>query len=213
MKYTTPLLFISFLCFSADSMSSSRDQFDYLALSINKPSYSDLDFSPGLDDTDLSPLKENVEKENLGFRLFYGYQFNRFMAVEGGIDYYGKSDFSLYTEATDSENVVTKTNVHTGSFSSIGTDVRLVGTYPLTNNLYVKASVGALAWYSDRNYVTKAESNFIANEESKSGVSVVTGLSLAYGIRKFAAISLDYEKTEISEIDTSNIGISITFRL
>lgn len=212
MKYITPLL-VSLLCFSTDSMSSSRDQFDYLALSINKPSYSDLDFSPGLDEDDLSPLKENVEKENVGFRLFYGYQFNRFMAVEGGIDYYGKSDFSLYTEATDGQNVVTKTNVHTGSFSSIGLDVRLVGTYPITNNLYLKASVGALAWDSDHEYVTKEQNNFIANEESESGVSVVTGLSLAYGIRKFAAISLDYEKTEIREIETSNLGISVTFRL
>lgn len=213
MKYTTPLLLISLLCFSADSMSSSRDQFDYFALSINKPSYSDLDFTPVLNEEDLSPLKESVEKENYGFRLFYGYQFNRYMAVEGGIDYYGKSDFSLYTEATSNQNVVTKTNIHTGSFSSIGTDVRLVGTYPITSNLYVKASVGALAWFSDRDYVTKEENDFIAYEESESGVSVVTGLSLAYGIRKFAAISLDYEKTEIREVDTSNIGISVTFRL
>lgn len=213
MKYKTPLLLVFLLCLSLDTKASSRDQFDYLAVSINKPTYNDLDFSPSLGAEDLAPLKEDVEKESYGFRLFYGYQFNRFLAVEGGLDYYGKSDFSLYTEQTDSENVVTKTNVHTGSFSSVGTDVRLVGTYPITNNFYVKASVGALAWYSDHEYISKENNSFIANEESESGVSVVTGLSLAYGIRKFAAVSLDYEKTEIRDIDTSNIGISFTFRL
>lgn len=213
MKLIVNLLFVVLVCFSTDSKSTSRDEFDYVAVSVSKPSYDNLDFTPNLTVSDLAPLKESTEKEKVGLRLFYGYQFNRFLAVEAGFDYYGKSTFSLYTETTDAKNVVTKTNQHKGSFSSLGTDVRLVGTLPVTNNLYLKTSAGALAWFSDREFITKESNNFIVNEESDSGVSLVTGVSLVYGIRKFAAVSLDYEKTEIAGFDTTNVGLSITFRL
>lgn len=215
MKYTISLLLASALCWShgVQAKSNTRDQFDYFAVSLNKPSYDQLDFTPNLEATDLEPLKEEVEKEKFGTRLFYGYQFNRFFAVEAGFNYFGKSSFKLYTETTSAQNVVTKKTQHKGSFSSLGADVRLIGTLPLTNNLYLKGSVGALAWSSDKEFITKGTDEFVINEESESGVSMVSGLSLAYGIRKSVAVSLDYEKTEIAGIDTSNIGLSVTFRL
>lgn len=213
MKYTSCLFVVFFVCFSAFSKASNRDQFDYLSISVNKPSYDDLNFTPNLDQAALSPYLQSMDSEKLGFRLFYGYQFNRFLAVETGFDYFGANDFSLYQEVAGANNTVTRKNLLSGSFKSLGADVRAVATYPVTNNFYLKANIGALAWRSEQDIVSKTGEEFSLTDNSESGVSLVTGIGMAYGYRKFVAISLDIERTEIADITATNIGLSFTFRI
>lgn len=213
MKQTVSLVLVALLGWPLSVEAKARNDFDYLAFGVNKPSYDDLDFTPKLNEASLAPLKEEIGKEGVGFRAFYGYQLNPYVAIEAGANYYGKNDFTLFTEKTDNKGVVTKTTQHKGSFSGLGGDVRLVGTYALTNNLYVKGSVGALAWFSDKEFVTKETNKFVINEESESGVSLVTGLGLAYGIKKFVAVSIDAEKTEVAGVSVTNLGLSVTFRM
>lgn len=213
MKYIKNAALVLVAYHSIGVASAAPNSFDYLAVTVNKPSYSELDFTPDLTAADLEPLKESKDSEKSGFRLFYGYQFNQYIAAEAGLNYAGKQEYSLFTESTNDQNAIVKTTQHTGSFSSIGADVRLVGTYPVTNNFYLKANVGALAWRSDRDFISKEANTFSVTEKTSNGVSLVTGIGMAYGFKKVAALSLDIEKTEIDDIDTTNIGLTITFRL
>jgi len=167
MKLVVRIVSFILMFYSLQSSANNRNQFDYFGFTASLPSY-DLDFTPSTTAEELSPLKEQVGSEKVGARLFYGYQFNRYLAAEAGVNYNGKNSFSLYSENTNEQDVVVKTTVHSGSFTSYGGDVRIVGTYPITNNFYLKASLGALAWSSELDTVTKENVTIFAVDTSDS---------------------------------------------
>ena len=212
MNYISKIVVASLTlpAFAVDS--KGRDEFDYLAFSVNTASYSDLDFTPNINFTDLPAISSKADSEKLGGRLFYGYQFNRFFAIEGGLNLFAAKNFKIQEQSQGDNNTTVTTDLFSGGLKAFGADLRAVAIYPVTKNLYLKANVGAVGWRSELDSVSLVDNELIATTNKESGVSAIGGFGIAYGIKKTVAISLDVETTEISDIRVTNVGLSFTFR-
>lgn len=207
-------VFVTLLIFVVTSADANyRDDFDYIAVSVNKASFDDFDFSPNVDFAAIGSFGETVDSSKLGGRIFYGYQFNPYLALETGFDYFSSKDFSVFEETAGENNTTVKKNIFSGGFVAYGGDLRVVGTYPVTNNFYLKTNLGALAWHSEIDTVSQEGTSLVATTKEENGVSLIAGFGLVYGIRKTLAVSLDVETTEISDVRLTNFGVSFTFRI
>lgn len=207
---TTVIGLLASLSFNATALSTN--QFSYVGLSMQDNRYNDLNFAPNIDTTQLSPLNYNDKTSETGWRGFVGHQFNRYIGVEVGLTTFGKASFSVTEEVTDENNKTTINNVYNGEFKTFAGDIRVVGTYPINDSFFLKAQIGALAWDNEFSYLVQDPNGLTVQKNSDTGVSLLTGLGIAYGFNDLVAISLDIERTEIAKITTDNIGMSLLVR-
>jgi hypothetical protein len=176
MKFITKMLLGVFGLISTQVMADNSNQFDYVGLSLQQSSYRDLDFSVTIKPNDLTPLSYHESLSGSGFRGFIGHQFNRYLSLEAGIASYGKADFKVKQEETGTDGKPTYKTVFNGDFKTTAGDLRVVGTYPLSDSLFLKAHLGALIW---NNELTTLEGTVAQPETPKvsdNGVSLLTGL-------------------------------------
>jgi len=206
----TAICVLSFV--SLNTAAKNANQFSYIGINFQKNSYDDLNLSPNIDTTQLTPLKYDEKTSESGYRGLVGYQFNRYIAVETGITSFGKASFSLEEDQTDTNGNITQKTIQGGEFSTLAADIRAIGTYPINNSLFIKAQVGILAWNNDMSILVEGVEGFSTQKESDSGVSLLTGLGVGYGFNDSMAITFDFERTEIAEITTKILGVSLLVR-
>jgi hypothetical protein len=194
------------------AQANDLNQFDYFGISIANHSYDAIDFSPQLDTDLLSPYVYKSTSSEIGGRGFIGHQFNQYLAIEAGITSFGNADFSVIEKSLDSEGKEKKTTLHKGSFSTLAGDLRIVATYPLSNNMFVKAQLGAVFWDNEFDTLSGDSELQIVKSVGDSGTSMLAGVGLGYGFNKKVAMSLDFETTKIATITTQTIGLSLIIR-
>ena len=178
---------------SINAVANDPNQFNYVGISFQNNDYDDLNFSPSVDTAALAPLIYKADSSESGFRGFVGHQFNRYVAIEAGVSSFGKAGFSVIKQTKDSKNNLKNETLHSGKFKTLAGDVRIIGTYPLGDNLFVKAHIGALVWNNEFNNLIQNTEKLLVEKKSDTGVSLVTGLGLGYGFNNKVAISLDFE--------------------
>lgn len=196
---------------SLNVIAKNANQFNYIGINFQNNSYENLNFTPGVDTTQLSPIKYDENSSEIGWRGFVGHQFNRYIAVEAGLTSFGKASFTIAEEQTDSNGKIAINTIQNGEFKTLACDIRAVGTYPISNSLFLRAQIGVLAWDNEFTYLVDTE-GLTAQKDSDKGVSLLTGVGIAYGFNDLVAISLDYEKTEIAKITTQSLGVSLLVR-
>lgn len=213
MELFSKIIIVSLSLISINAAASNKNEFDYFGISLQNNSYDSVDFNPGVDTAELIPLVYEKESSAIGFRGFFGHQFNRYIAVEAGVTSFGSASFSLIKKEEGADGKIKNKTVHSGDFETLAGDIRIVGTYPLSDSLFLKAHVGALAWDNEFSILAQNNEELLVQKTSDSGVSLLTGVGLGYGINNVVAISLDFEKTEIADISTQSLGVSIFIRL
>jgi hypothetical protein len=197
---------------SANAVATNINQFNYAGISFQKHSYDNINFSPAIDTTKLTPYTYDESSSESGYRGFVGHQFNRYIAVEAGITSFGSAEF-LVKETVPAANNKTKTTViHSGEFSTLAADIRVNGTYSLTDSLFLKASVGAQAWDNDKSFLVENTEGLAVDKVSDTGVSLLAGVGIGYGFNSSMAMSFDYEQTEIADITTKTLGLAFFLR-
>ena len=197
---------------SFNTIAKNANQFNYIGISSQDNSYENLNFSPEIDTAQLLPIKYNKNSSETGWRGFVGHQFNRYIAVEAGLTSFGKASFSITEEITDSNGKTTINTIQNGEFKTLAGDIRAVATYPINNSLFVKAQIGVLAWDNEFTFLVHDLEEYTVQKKSDKGVSLLTGVGIAYGFNDLVAISLDFEKTEIAKITTQSLGLSLLVR-
>lgn len=193
------------------AVAADRNQFTYTGLSYQHHSYDNLNFSPGIDVSELASQYNDSTSET-GWRGFIGYQFNRYMAIEAGVTSFGKASFSITEEVTDANGKSTFNTLHSGSFKTIAGDVRAIATYPINDNLFLKAQVGALLWDNEFTSLAGTLDDLSTVKQTDNGVSLLAGAGIGYGFNNVFAITFDFEQTEIAEITTQNLALSLLVR-
>jgi hypothetical protein len=206
------LLGVVGLC-SLQAQADSSHQFDYLGLNIQKSSYQDLQFSPQLNPVALAPLAYNESLSGIGFRGFIGHQFNNFFALEAGIGSYGKADFRVTQETIGSDGSPSYKTLLSGGFETATGDMRVVGTYPISDKVYLKANLGALIWSNESTILTGSAAVPETDKISDNGISAIAGFGIGYGFNNKVALTLDFEKTKIAGINTQNLGLALIVRI
>jgi hypothetical protein len=212
MKLFTKTIIGALSFISINAVASNANKFDYLGVSYQNNSYDNLDFSPGIDTNELAPLIYTTNSSATGFRVFVGHQFNRFVAVEAGVTSFGEANFLLIEKQTDSDGNIQNNTIQQGDFETLAGDIRIIGTFPLSDRLFIKTHIGALVWDNEITTLAQNTEELLLQKTGESGISLLTGIGLGYGFNKAVAISLDFEKTEIAQISSHSIGVSIFTR-
>ena len=149
------------------------------------------------------------DKTDVGYKLFGGYQFNRYIAVEAGYFDLGKFGFTA--------NTLPPGTLH-GALKAKGVNLDLVGTVPITESFSVFGRVGAnVAKVRDSFSGTGAVA--IGNPEpSKRDTNYKVGLGLQYAFTQALAIRLEAERYRINDavgnkgdIDLFSVGLIYRF--
>lgn len=164
--------------FSVNAMASNPNSFDYFGISFQQNSYDNLNFSPDTNTSKLVPLIYNTRSSAQGTQVFLGHQFNRHIAIKSGVTSLGEATFSVTQKETDDDGNTEETTVQRGSFKTLAGDLRIVGTYPLNDYIFLKAHVGAYIWDNEFTFLAQSNDVLTTDKTNESGISLLTGLGM-----------------------------------
>lgn len=207
------VLLITIATSSFSAFANSHNTFDYMGLSVQNDIYTDLNFAPSLESGDISPLALKANTTAKGARGFIGHHFNRFLALEAGVTSYGTANFSVTDPNAETSSKVKKKVLYKGEFKTLASDIRIIGTYSLTEKLFVKTHLGALVWNNELTNLAKNQDGLFLQNKTKTGASVLAGFGIGYGFSNKLAMGLDFETTNINDVTTRSIRLSLSTRL
>ena len=203
MKALRKTIVASLALISISISAKNYHQFDYLGLSFQQNTYANLTLAPQIELAELDRLEYKDNLSATGTKIFIGRQFNHFFAVEIGFTSFGRAIFS----ATEADSDIQ------GQFKTSAGDIRVVGTYPINQKLFLKGQLGYTSWYNETTFlVDEGAASYVTKEKKSKGGDLLTGLGIGYGFNKQVAVSFDIEKTEINKIKTDNLGLSLLLR-
>lgn len=197
---------------ACNTYATESKSFDYFGVRLENQSFNDVNFAPGFDTEGLAPLSYSAGQSGQGIRLLAGRQFNHYIALEGGISSFGEADFKVAEAVTGADGKVTHKGIHSGKFRTYGLDARVVATYPFENNWYLKGHLGALLWQNEFSYLSGTPAQTEVKQVKDSGVSMLAGFGVGYGFNENWTLSVDFEKTEVADIETKTLGVSVLFQ-
>jgi OOP family OmpA-OmpF porin len=138
----------------------------------------------------------SCDDKDTAWKVFGGYQFNRYFAVEGGYTNLG--------EATASAPGVTVTDEATAF------EVVAVGMYPVIDRLSVYGKVGLF-----RGEIERSSNNPAVDTGTNSQTDITFGVGLRYDITRQIAVRAEWQRYtdvgELTDIDVISIGALFKF--
>jgi OOP family OmpA-OmpF porin len=140
------------------------------------------------------------DEKDTAYKLFGGYQFNRFYALEGGFFYLGKPHFTANTTPAGTLNGQTKMQ---------GWNLDVVGTLAMTDRLSALARVGLIyttttATFTGTGAVVPGEANPRRTQTSYKG-----GLGLQYEVSPSFLVRAEFERYRVSDAMDNHNGVNV----
>ncbi len=162
---------------------------DTITQNITNPSYTD-------------------DERKLGYKLYGGYQFNKYIALEGGYFNLGKFDYTLSTA----------TGTLDGDIKVMGANLDAVATLPITENFSAFGRVGANYAQVKDSFNTTGTISVADTNPEKNGVNYKFGAGLQYAITDTIGTRIEAERYRINDavgndgdIDLYSIGLTYRF--
>lgn len=194
--------------------SNETNTFSYMGISVQNVNFENVNFTPSLDTNLQEPLKYQEDTSSgMGARIFIGQNFNEFIAIETGFSMLPKSDFKVIEDITKTDGTTEVKVHHKGEFSTLSLDFRAIGSYPITDNIFLRAQLGAYAFDNQFETLTQNVDGLLIVNEKDRGVSLLSGIGFGYGFSKNIAMTLDLENTKVADISTKIISLGIMIRL
>ena len=147
------------------------------------------------------------DERDLGFKLFGGYQFNKYFALEGGYFNLGEFDYALSTA----------TGTAGGSIKVMGVNLDAVGIVPITEDFSAFARVGA-HYAQAKDSFSSSGSLSITGTPKEKELNYKLGLGLEYAVTDAIGVRLEAERYRINDavgndgdIDLLSIGLTYRF--
>lgn len=144
-----------------------------------------------------------------GFKLYGGYQFGPYVAVEGGYFDLGRFGYTANTVPTGTLD---------GEMRARGLNLDLVGTLPLTRNLSALARVGVNHARVNSRFASTGAVQVNNPTARKSETNVKYGLGLNYAFTDALAMRLEVERYRVNDaignkgdIDMVSVGLVYRF--
>lgn len=152
-----------------------------------------------------APSPVSDDNRSLGFKVFGGYQFNKYFGVEGGF-----VDF----------NDVKASNAISGPARSVYTTAEndawtlaAVGTLPVSKSVSVFAKVGASSWSSNlRTVATNATGLTQSATKSSDGYDVFYGLGASYALLDSIDVRAEIERYKFDNLDINLMTAGMAFK-
>lgn len=148
------------------------------------------------------------DEENLGYKLFGGYQFNKNFALEGGYFNLGKFDYSLSTPNGTLD----------GNMKVQGLNLDAVAILPITEDFSAFARIGANYAQSKDSFSSTGTISMSDNSPKENDLNYKFGAGLQYSVTDALALRLEAERYRINDavgndgdIDLLSIGLIYKF--
>ena len=154
----------------------------------------------GLAGTGLTTSNFARDERGNAFRLFGGYQINRYFGVEAGYFDLGRFGFTATTVPAGTLN---------GGIKLRGLNLDLVGTLPLTERLSFIARVGAQAAQARDNFSGTGNVAVLNPNPSKREVNAKVGAGLQYEVSRSFILRAEAERFRINDAVGNHGGINV----
>jgi len=148
------------------------------------------------------------DEENLGYKLFGGYQFNKNFALEGGYFNLGKFNYSLATPS----------GTLNGDMKVKGLNLDAVAILPITEKFSAFARIGANYAQAKDSFSSTGTISMQDTNPKKSDLNYKFGAGLQYAVTDALALRLEAERYRINDavgnngdIDLLSIGLIYKF--
>jgi opacity protein-like surface antigen len=150
-----------------------------------------------------SPVSD--DKRSLGFKVFGGYQFNKYFGVEGG-----------FVDFNDVKASSTITGPARGVYTTAENDawtLAAVGTLPVTKRVSVFAKLGASSWSSNlRSVATDVNGVTTSATEGSNGYDVFYGLGASYALLDSIDVRAEIERYKFDNLDIDLMTAGMAFK-
>ncbi|NCO01294.1 MAG: OmpA family protein [Epsilonproteobacteria bacterium] len=170
-------------------MSATKIDEETITQNLTNPSYTD-------------------HNRNLGYKLFGGYAFNNYFALEGGYFNLGTFDYSLTTSGGTLD----------GEIEVMGINIDAVALYPLTENFSLFGRVGAHYAQTKDTFLSTGTISVADNNPDKNALNYKFGAGVQFAITDAMDIRLEAERYRINDavnndgdIDLYSIGLTYRF--
>jgi OOP family OmpA-OmpF porin len=130
------------------------------------------------------------DKEDTAYKVFGGYQFNRYVGVELGFFDLGKYKFTAQTVPTGTLN---------GEVKIRGFNLDVVGTWPMTDAFSLLGRVGAQSAKTSETFSTTGAAVSSAAQLHKHQVDVKAGVGVQYALTPSALLRAEIEHFRVSD--------------
>lgn len=148
------------------------------------------------------------DEQDLGYKLFGGYQFNKNFAIEGGYFNLGKFNYSLSTP----------NGTLNGDIKVMGLNLDAVAILPITEDFSAFARIGANYAQSKDSFNTTGTISISDNSPKENDLNYKFGAGLQYSLTEALALRLEAERYRINDavgndgdIDFFSIGLIYKF--
>jgi OOP family OmpA-OmpF porin len=149
------------------------------------------------------------DESGTGAKIFGGYQFNRYLALEGGYFSLGKFGYTASTLPAGSLS---------GDIRVQGLNLDLVGILPLTDKFSAFARAGVIHAQARDNFSSTGLVNRAASSPSKRDTSYKVGVGVEYAFTDRLAVRGEVERYRINDaignkgdIDLASVGLVYRF--
>lgn len=155
-----------------------------------------------------APLPISADNRSLGFKVFGGYQFNKYFGVEGG--------FVDFNDVKASSTVSGPgRSVYTTAENDAWT-LAAVGTLPVTKRASVFAKLGASSWSSNLRSVTTQTGAIpytASATKGSDGYDVFYGLGASYALLDSIDVRAEIERFKFDKLDIDLVtaGMALKF--
>lgn len=163
----------------------------------------------GLQASGFATSSINNDERDLGYKIFGGYQFNRYFALEAG--YFDLGKFSFHATTVPAGNL-------NGSLKLKGGNLDAVGLLPITGNFSIFGRVGATYANTSDSFSGSGAVRPLDPNPSKRGFNYKLGLGLQYQITQALAMRGEVERYRINDavgnrgdIDLVSVGLLYRF--
>ena len=157
--------------------------------------------------------RTSTDETDFGFKVYGGYQFNQYFAVEGGYTNLGKAK---------SHTVFTSGGSGTadGEWKSYSIDVSALGILPLGNQFALFGRAGVSLWDVKFDFSANGSGGAASTSESENGVSPLLGIGGMISLSSNWTARAEFERhfsvgksdtTGKSDIDLISVGLQYRF--
>lgn len=157
----------------------------------------------------------SVDDTDTGWKLFAGYQFNKYLALEGGYVNLGRFDATTTVTAING-TPITPTSISANIKVKDGLYIDAVGTLPISDSVSVFGKLGA---YSLKTELSASGGGASASDSTRNS-DLTYGVGVSYAINKDLQLRGEWErfekvgdsnKTGQSDIDLLSLGLTYQF--
>ena len=163
----------------------------------------------GLLDSGFATSSINDDDRHTGYKIFGGYQLNKYFAVEGGYFDLGKFGFTANTVPLGTLN---------GNIKLRGVNLDAVGILPVTEKFSALARIGVNYARSEDTFSGTGQVTVIDPNPSKRDTNLKIGLGLQYAFTEALGVRAELERYRINDavgnrgdIDLASIGLTYRF--